>query len=91
MKRIVILLATAFTLMWGACSDPYADQVFKDTDKMPAASYMEANEAVYSSWVDLLKYTGLFNTVNLKLDYTCFVPDNEAMAKFLQKDRKSVV
>lgn len=91
MKRIVILLAAAFTLMWGACSDPFADQVFKDTDKMPAASYMEANEAVYSSWVDLLKYTGLFNTVNLKLDYTCFVPDNEAMAKFLQKEGKSSV
>ncbi|WP_291584761.1 fasciclin domain-containing protein [Bacteroides sp.] len=91
MKRIIILLAAAFTLMWGACSDPYADQVFKDTDKMPAANYMEANEAVYSSWVDLLKYTGLFNTVNLKLDYTCFVPDNEAMQKFLQKKGKSSV
>ena len=46
MKRVVILLAAAFTLMWGACSDPYADQVFKDTDKMPAASFMEANEQV---------------------------------------------
>ena len=73
MKRVVILLAAAFTLMWGACSDPYADQVFKDTDKMPAASFMDANEDVYSLWVDLLKYTGLFNTVNLNMDYTCLL------------------
>lgn len=91
MKRVVILLAAAFTLMWGACSDPYADQVFKDTDKMPAASFMEANENIYSSWVDLLKYTGLFNTVNLNMDYTCFVPDNEAMHKYLQAKGKSSV
>lgn len=91
MKRVVILLAAAFTLMWGACSDPYADQVFKDTDKMPAASFMEANEDVYSLWVDLLKYTGLFNTVNLNMDYTCFVPDNEAMHKYLQAKGKSSV
>ena len=52
---------------------------------MPAASYMEANSSTYSLWVDLLNYTGLFNTVNLKMDYTCFVPDNDAMSAFLQK------
>ena len=46
---------------------------------------MEANSSTYSLWVDLLNYTGLFNTVNLKMDYTCFVPDNDAMSAFLQK------
>lgn len=49
---------------------------------------MEANEDVYSLWVDLLKYTGLFNTVNLNMDYTCFVPDNEAMHKYLRQKEK---
>lgn len=83
MKRIMILFAVAFMLMCGSCTDPYENQVFKDTDKMPAASYMEAHSSTYSSWIDLLNYTGLFNTVNLKMDYTCFVPDNGAMAKFL--------
>lgn len=91
MKRVVILLTVVATLLWGACSDPYADQVFKDTDKMPAANFMEANGSAYASWVELLKYTGLFNTVNLAMDYTCFVPDNEAMQKYLQVKGKSSV
>lgn len=85
MKRVMILFAAVFSLIWGACSDPYENQAFKETDKMPAASYMEANDSIYSLWVDLLNYTGLYNTVNLKMDYTCFVPDNAAMSSFLQK------
>lgn len=85
MKRIMILFAVAFTLIIGACTDPYENQVFKDTDKMPAASYLEAHSSTYSLWVELLNYTELFNTVNLKMDYTCFVPDNEAMTKFLKR------
>ena len=85
MKRIMILFAAVFSLIWGGCSDPFENQAFRETDKMPAASYMEANSSTYSVWVDLLNYTGLFNTVNLKMDYTCFVPDNDAMSAFLQK------
>ena len=85
MKRIMILFAAVFSLIWGGCSDPFENQAFRETDKMPAASYMEANSSTYSLWVDLLNYTGLFNTVNLKMDYTCFVPDNDAMSAFLQK------
>ena len=87
MKRIMILFAAVFSLIWGGCSDPFENQAFRETDKMPAASYMEANSSTYSLWVDLLNYTGLFNTVNLKMDYTCFVPDNE---RFSTKERNFI-
>ena len=48
MKRIMILFAAVFSLIWGGCSDPFENQAFRETDKMPAASYMEANSSTYS-------------------------------------------
>ena len=40
MKRIMILFAAVFSLIWGGCSDPFENQAFRETDKMPAASYL---------------------------------------------------
>lgn len=84
MKKIVIIFTVLFVALY-SCKDPYADNSFiKDESAMPAASYLEqANSLHVSIWVDLLKYTNLFNALNLSADYTCFVPDNDAMTAYL--------
>lgn len=86
MKKIYYILV-ATVLIFAACSDDSKDEAFTNLsiENMPAASYMAANDSTFSLWVDLLKYTELYSTLNLNKDYTCFVPDNKAMESFLQK------
>lgn len=86
---IFILLAAILT----SCKDPYADSIYSGSpDVMPAASYMEKTDSLkVNLWVDLLKYTDLFNTLNLQADYTCFVPNNTAIEAYLAKKGVSKV
>jgi uncharacterized surface protein with fasciclin (FAS1) repeats len=84
MKKILsifILLAAILS----SCEDPYANSVYSgSSDVLPAASYMEKTDSLnVNLWVDLLKYTDLFNTMNLQANYTCFVPNNSAIETYL--------
>ena len=85
MKKIIYILSVV-ALTLGACVDPYAgdSSLVKDTNVLPAASYMDSIDSLnVSLWVDVLKYTNLYNTLNLAANYTCFVPTNDAMQKYL--------
>lgn len=86
---IFILLAVILS----SCEDPYANSVYSgSSDLMPAASYLEETDSLkVDLWVDLLKYTDLFNTMNLQADYTCFVPNNSAVEAYLSKKGVSKV
>ncbi len=87
MKKIIYIIAITIAALY-SCTDPYAaDSTYlKDTGALPAASYMERTDSLnVSMWVDLLKYTDLYNTLNLAANYTCFVPDNNAMQAYLTK------
>ena len=46
MKRLFIILLIG--VLYVACSDPYKNEVFREADKMPAASLLEANPENYS-------------------------------------------
>lgn len=86
MKKIIsifILLGALLT----SCEDPYANSTYStSSDVLPAATYMEKTDSLnVNLWVDLLKYTDLFNTMNLQADYTCFVPNNAAISAYLTK------
>ncbi|WP_321517478.1 fasciclin domain-containing protein [uncultured Bacteroides sp.] len=75
-----------------SCSDPYANTAYIENMKdVPAATYMTENPETYSLWVDLLKYTDLYNTINLSSNYTCFVPNNDAMNAYLKSKNVSSV
>lgn len=93
MKKIIFKLAVLSAILT-ACVDPYASDstLIKDLNSLPAASYMENTDSLHVSlWVDLLKYTDLYNTLNLAADYTCFVPSNSALQNFLSKKGVSKV
>nr|WP_320037561.1 fasciclin domain-containing protein [uncultured Bacteroides sp.] len=75
-----------------SCSDPYANTAYiEDMKEVPAATYLNENPETYSLWVELLKYTDLYNTINLNSSYTCFVPDNDAMNAYLKSKNVSSV
>lgn len=75
----VLLLASIFT--W--CTDPYEDEVFAAYDEEPIGLYLEANPE-FANWVKLLKKADLFNAMNISIDYTCFVANNEAVLAYIK-------
>lgn len=91
MKKIVLFLL--ITLLYAACKDPYMDSVYTDTlDNFPAATYMDNDSSLnVSHWVALLKHADMFNTLNLQANYTCFVPDNQAINAMLASKGLSAV
>jgi len=84
MKNLINLLILS-TVIFCSCTDPFVDSTYSTTAaNLPAATYMEKTDSLkVSMWVDLLKYTDLFNTINLQASYTCFVPNNDAMQAYL--------
>lgn len=87
MKKIIYICSIVIVALY-SCVDPYAadSSYLKDTSALPAASYMERTDSLnVSLWVDLLKYTDLYNSMNLAANYTCFVPSNDAMQAYLAK------
>jgi uncharacterized surface protein with fasciclin (FAS1) repeats len=86
MKKIIYSIITIILLY--ACTDPYAkdSSYIKDVSALPAASYMERTDSLnLSMWVELLKYTNLYNSMNLAANYTLFVPNNNAIQAYLSK------
>jgi uncharacterized surface protein with fasciclin (FAS1) repeats len=93
MKKFIIILIISIGGLY-ACVDPYAanSSYLKDTSSLPVASYLDQTDSLnVSTWVQLLKYTDLYNTMNLAANYTCFVPDNNAMQAYLTKKGVSKV
>ena len=86
MKKLKLITAILSGFLLFSCVDPYIDDatLIKDTNVLPAASYMEKTDSLQLSlWVELLKHSGLYNSLNLAGSFTCFVPDNNAMNAYL--------
>lgn len=84
---IFVLLAMA------ACNDPYSGQSYTTikTEDLPIASYLSTKAESFSLWTALLKYTDLYNTLNLQDNYTCFVPNDSAMNVYLKANGYNTV
>lgn len=68
-----------------ACNDPFKDEAYQINDLTPNSTYLESRPEL-SEWVKILKYTDLLNAVNqASMEYTLFVPTNEAVAEFYKK------
>ncbi len=81
-KQILILIAMLSVI---ACKDPYQDDTFTPYDIKPAGAYLETRSETFSEWIELLKYTDLFNASNQSsVKYTFAVPTNKAMGRFLE-------
>jgi uncharacterized surface protein with fasciclin (FAS1) repeats len=80
MKKIIILFSS---LILVACNDPYEGNIAPAYEDYPIATLLEKNPETFSMWTTLLKHINMFNTMNLNESYTCFVPENNAMSRYL--------
>lgn len=61
--------------------------VYEENVAVPIATWLSMHEE-FSEYVNLLEYTGYFSSLNQStpgVDFTAFVPDNEAMCSFYEK------
>lgn len=92
MKKILAIIIVIAAIL-SSCEDPYADSAYSaSADVLPAASYLDKTDSLnVNLWVELLRHTDLFNTLNLQANYTCFVPNNKAVEAYLNKKGVSKV
>ncbi|WP_163707309.1 fasciclin domain-containing protein [Mangrovibacterium lignilyticum] len=86
-----LLLSMVFLLLF-SCNDPYENDNFVVYNLYPAATYLETRQDEFSSWIEILQYADMYNAINqASKTFTLFVPDNDAVAAFLEKRGLSAV
>lgn len=87
MKKI-LLSCIAGALCFCSCEDPNEGSMFMDPtnieSEMSVAGILNKYDSEYSLWIEMLKYTDLYNALNNPdIKTTVFCPTNEAVQKFL--------
>ena len=82
-KRILYILAVLLSIV--ACSDEIDKSNRYTFTGETVADYLLNRSDRYSHFISLLKRAGLFSLLNTYGQYTLFLPDNEAVEKFVQE------
>lgn len=93
MRKLIYTTLSFLIVFLSGCNDSDAGKgVFAESEDVNIATWLETEgNADFSQWVSLLKYTDLYNTMNLRSSYTCFVPNNQAMSRFLSANNYASV
>lgn len=70
-------------LVFGSCKEEIAEDTRYTFLGDTVASFLESNEEVYSSFIEILRRGERFNLMKAYGQYTCFAPTNDAIDKFL--------
>lgn len=89
MKKISIILGLMVVLfMQYSCEKAPVPAGFEDMQQFTIYDYLVQNEKDYSSFLSILKAGGLDKTLSAYnpngIDYTLFVPDNQAVEQFIK-------
>lgn len=98
MKRILTILSLLVLLfLHSSCThDSAIDPGFKELEKYTIYDYVAANEKDYSSFLQILKTSGMDKTLSAYnpggktkgVDYTLFLPDNAAVDEFIRESNQ---
>ena len=83
MKRILYILAVALSII--ACTEEIDKSNRYTFTGETVADYMLNRSEKYSHFINLLKRAGLLSLLNTYGQYTLFLPSNEAVEEFVQK------
>ena len=88
--KILMTLLLLSVATWFGCEDELDGGTFAAYEEQPVGIWLE-NNPDYSLWSALLKRTNLYNALNVKTKFTCFVVDNETFQKWMdEKGYKTV-
>jgi len=84
----IILFATIMFMLPACNSDDVGDNFYTFTGET-VGQYIKNRPEKYSEFTHLLDTTGVMGLLNAYGDYTCFLPDNDAMIRFYQSRGKN--
>ena len=89
MKRLIYILLIAIAVGSSSCEDKVVEAGFKDALQYTIYSYLMDNKDEYSSFISITETGGLDKTLSAYNPYgpayTLFLPDNEAIDKFIDE------
>ena len=90
MRKIAFVLCCGVLLTgWFACEKAPVEASFEDQNQTTMLDYLVENEDIYSSFLRMLKIGELDKTLSAYnpngVGYTLFLPDNEAIDKFIEE------
>ena len=84
--KIYIIIFLALTSIFiSSCKDSLLDNQtnFKPYTDLPIGLTLSQNADQYSLWIAILKKTNVYDLLNINGTFTCIVPNNDAVTKFL--------
>ena len=85
----IIILFVTIIFMFSACnSDDVGDNFYTFTGET-VGQYIKNHPEKYSEFALVLDTTGVMGLLNAYGDYTCFLPDNEAMIRYYKSKGKN--
>jgi uncharacterized surface protein with fasciclin (FAS1) repeats len=94
MLKTIAKIVASLVLIFGfySCNKPVLTVNFEDQEKMTIYSYIVINKAKYSSFLSILETGKIAKTLSAYnpegTGYTLFLPDNDAIEKFIQEGGK---
>ena len=90
MSLTVILFSTVLFLLSACNGDDVGENFYTFTGET-IGQYIKNRPETYSEFTQLLDTTGVMGLLNAYGDYTCFLPDNNAMHQFYQSKGKNAL
>jgi len=92
MKQVLYIAALLAVVAIQSCKEPERVPGFEDADEYSIYNYLVANKEKYSDFLAILEVGGLDKTLSAYNpngnDYTLFLPDNEALKKFIDESNE---
>lgn len=87
LKKLIGLFSIGFVLFFSSCEDDRRGLSFYNEDAILILDYMEENEELYSSFLEICKKGGIAGSLNAFNPYgdryTLFLPDNQAIDNYI--------
>ncbi len=81
LRHLALAAVAVFAL--GSCKEEITEEARYTFTGHTIASFLEENNEIYSSFINILERGGRFSLMKAYGQYTCFAPTNDAIARFL--------
>jgi uncharacterized surface protein with fasciclin (FAS1) repeats len=85
---LLIIVAVMLAVLPSCNSDDIGDNYYTFTGET-VGQYIKNRPEKYSEFAQLLEKSGVMGLLNAYGDYTCFLPDDDAMLRYYQNNEKS--
>ena len=88
---LACILLVAAAAIWTSCRDDLKNQTFVTSDDLTIDDYITKNDPSMSMFLDIAEKAKFRGTLHAYGKYTCFIPTNDGIMRYLQNIGKSSI